>query len=318
MRASSLLFLLGLVQAPSPPGELAGHALVYSAREKRVLLIGGDAAGAKPIYRLDEGAWTPIPGSGLPARSLPAVAAGEGGIVLLHGGAVRDDLPDGSSEFSSEFHVTGDTWLWEGKSWKQVATTGPAPRDHHALVFDSRRKVFLLFGGSDADPSGRTKLFGDTWEWREDRWELVAESGPAPRAHHAMVYDPVRERTILLGGASDERTWEWDGTSWKAVSRGPPAERTSPRMAWDPSSARVLLFGGDSRDAYPTDTWAWDGKTWSVIATSGPPGRSVHALAYDETLGALILFGGADRMHMLGDLWQFSSDRWTRLEAKSR
>jgi len=305
----SLALFLGLVQAPLAPGELAGHALVYSAREKSVLLIGGEAAGATPIYRLDGSGWTPVPGSELPSRSLPAVAADQRGNVLLHGGAVREDLPDGSSEF----HVMGDTWLWEGESWKQAATTGPAPRDHHAVVFDSRRDVFVLFGGSDADPSGRSTLYGDTWEWRDSRWELVAESGPAPRAHHAMVFDPVRARTILLGGANDDRTWEWDGTSWKVAARGPPADRTSPRMAWDPTSARALLFGGDSGDSHPTDTWAWDGKSWSVIATSGPPGRSVHALAYDETLAALILFGGADRMRTMDDLWRFSSAGWTRL-----
>jgi hypothetical protein len=310
----SLVLLLGLVQAPLAPGELAGHALVYSAREKCVLRIGGDAAGALPIYRLEEDKWTPVPGSELPSRTLPAVAADERGNVLLHGGSVRVDLPDGSSDF----RVMGDTWLWDGSSWKQVATSGPAPRDHHAMVFDSKRRVFVLFGGSDADPSGRTTLYGDTWEWRSERWELVAEHGPAPRAHHAMIFDAVRARTILLGGADDARTWAWDGTRWSVAARGAPANRSSPRLAWDPKSARVLLFGGDSADAYPADTWAWNGTTWSVIATSGPPGRSVHGLAYDETQGALILFGGADRTHTFGDLWRFASDAWTPLAAKRR
>lgn len=286
--------------------------LVYSAREKGVLLIGGGVAGAPPIWRLDGSEWVPVPGSELPSRSLPAVAADGQGNVLLHGGAVRDERPDAPFDF----RVTGDTWLWDGTAWQVVATTGPAARDHHALVFDSHRGVFVLFGGSDADPSGRTTLYGDTWEWRDERWKLVSESGPSPRAHHAMAYDPVRDRTILLGGGNDDRTWEWDGASWKVAARGPPAERDAPRMAWDSRAARVILFGGSSGESHPADTWAWDGKRWSVIATGGPPGRSVHALACDETQGALILFGGADRTREMGDLWRLSGDVWTQLEPR--
>lgn len=305
-----LTLLLGLLQAPAPPGELAGHALVYSARDKCVLLIGGDAAGATPMYRLAGSAWTAVPGSELPSRSLPAAAADERGDVLLHGGAVQEDLPDGSSEF----RVKGDTWLWNGESWKQVATTGPTPRDHHAMVFDSRRRVFVLFGGSDADPSGRTTLYGDTWEWHQAAWKLVAESGPSARAHHAMVFDPDRGRTILVGGGNDDQTWEWDGTSWKVAGRGAPADRDSPRLAWDANIACAILFGGSSGMSYPRDTWRWDGKRWIRILTSGPPGRGVHGLAYDETLRTVILFGGADRTRTLGDLWRRRGDWWERLD----
>jgi hypothetical protein len=196
------LALLLLAQISTAPGPLAGHVLVYSARERSVLVVGGDAAGPRPLYQLAGTEWVPLPGSELPARSLPAVAADAHGNLLMHGGAVAEDRPDGSRDF----RVTGETWRWDGASWTRVAETGPAPRDHHAMVFDTDRKTFVLFGGSDADPSGRSTLHGDTWEWRGEAWELVAESGPSPRAHHAMAFDPVRKRTVLVGGARDERT----------------------------------------------------------------------------------------------------------------
>ena len=53
--------------------------------------------------------------------------------------------------------------------------------------------------------------------WDGFVWRRVAASGPAPRVHHAMAYDEVRQRVLLYGG-SDERTtfsdfWEWDGVS---------------------------------------------------------------------------------------------------------
>ena len=299
--------LLALLQTDASEA-LAGHALVYSARERAVLRIGGDALGARPILRLSGSAWVPLPGSEMPARSLPAVAADAEGNLLLHGGAVAREAADGSTEFV----VQGDTWRWDGKAWTQVATDGPAPRDHHAMVFDAKAKTFVLFGGSDADPSGRTTLYGDTWAWRGSRWELVAETGPSPRAHHAMVHDPARGRTLLVGGG-DDRTWSWDGKRWESVAAGAPAGRTLPRLVWDPRSARVLLFGGDEGERSPSDTWAWDGTSWSVATTSGPPGRSVHGLAFDDARGVTVLFGGATRMEVLGDLWERSSEGWKRL-----
>lgn len=312
---SALLLALLLQSAQlaardNPSSPLAGHTLVYSARERCVLRIGGDAAGPQAIQRLVGAGWIPIPGSELPARSLPAVAVDEQGDVLMHGGAVGHARADGSIDFE----VTADTWRWDGKTWTRVATSGPAARDHHAMVFDSHRKTFVLFGGSDADPSGRSVLYGDTWEWGGERWELVCESGPSARAHHAMVFDPARERTILLGGnderGSDPRTWAWDGTSWKAVAEGPPAGRSAPRLAWDFRRARAILFGGESGRRRERDTWAWDGTRWSVVASDGPPGRTVHALAFDEARGVAVLFGGADRNTVLGDLWELSDEGW--------
>lgn len=304
-----MLFAFLLQLAQTAPNGLAGHALVYSARDRAVLLVGGDAAGERPLYRLSGAAWVPVPGSELAARTLPAVAADDQGNLLMHGGAVLERRPDGSTSYQ----VTGDTWGWDGKAWTRRATSGPAPRDHHGMVFDSARRVFVLFGGSDAHPDGRTVLYGDTWEWTKAGWELVHEQGPKPGAHLAMAFDPVRARTILVGGRGDDRTWAWDGRTWEAVASGPPAERWSPRLTWDSVGARVLLFGGESGGASPADTWAFDGKTWSLLAPNGPPGRSVHALAFDAERGRAVLFGGAGPTGVLGDLWELSKDGWVPL-----
>lgn len=297
---------------PSTP--LAGHVLVYGSREHCVLRIGGDAVGAQPIARLEGAEWVPVPGSELPVRSLPAVAIDETGDVLMHGGAVGQAREDGSFDYV----VTADTWRWDGKAWARVATGGPAARDHHGMVFDSHRKAFVLFGGSDADPSGRTVLYGDTWEWRGERWELVSESGPSARAHHAMVFDPVRERTLLVGGngerGSDPRTWAWDGERWEVVAEGSPADRSSPRLVWDSRAARVLLFGGESGRRRARDTWSWDGERWSVLDREGPSGRTVHGLAFDDARGVAVLFGGSEGNTLLGDLWERSAEGWAPRE----
>lgn len=292
---------------------MAGHSLVYSARDKAVLMIAGDDAGPIPIYKLSSGKWKKVPGSDLSARSLAAVAADDEGNVLVHGGAVgvRRDASN------IDFKPTADTWLWNGKEWKKVASSGPAARDHHAMVYDSARKRFVLFGGSDADPTGRSTFFGDTWEWDGATWKQVANGYPSARCHHAMAYDPVRKQTILVGGygpsGGDRQTWAWNGGTWTAVAQGSPAERGSPRLAWDSNRSAIMLFGGDVGNTTPSDTWQWDGKAWSKVVGTGPRGRTVHGMAFDRTRGSAIIFGGASGNDVLGDTWEFTQGKWTQI-----
>ena len=58
-----------------------------------------------------------------------------------------------------------DTWEWDGEFWTQLADTGPAGRQDHALCFDSARQTALLFGGW----VGNTPM-GDTWSWNGEDW----------------------------------------------------------------------------------------------------------------------------------------------------
>lgn len=51
----------------------------------------------------------------------------------------------------------------------------PSARKHTAVVFDSRRRRLVLFGGHDGD-----RVFGDLWEWDGD-WRLVRQRRPEPR-----------------------------------------------------------------------------------------------------------------------------------------
>src|SRR4029079_6784762 len=86
-----------------------------------------------------------------------------------------------------DFMPTTETWFWDGRRWKLVANSGPSPRDHHAMAYDSDRHRVVMFGGSDADPSGRSAFFSDTWEWNAGSWHRVATTGPGQRCHFAMA-----------------------------------------------------------------------------------------------------------------------------------
>ncbi|MBS1714388.1 MAG: hypothetical protein JST30_08635 [Armatimonadetes bacterium] len=301
-----LFWPVAALSLQDPPKGVAGHAMVYSARLKAVVRVGGEEFGVTPLMKWTGHDWDTVEGSDLPARSLAAAACDTEGNLLVHGGANGSKEADGSSRF----HVTGGTWWWNGEGWRKVASDGPAFRDHHAVAYDAARKVFVLYGGSDADPTGRTTLFGDTWEWADDHWTKAADAGPAPRAHCAMVYDPLRKLTLMVGAGPDSATWGWNGKSWRRLAEGAPADRTSVRMCWDTKAKRVLLFGGSKDWTFASDTWAWDGKAWKVVAKEGPPGRMVHGFAFDEARGVAVLFGGATRTDVLGDTWEFDGKRW--------
>jgi hypothetical protein len=211
----------------------------------------------------------------------------------------------------------GDTWEWDGTVWSRVAPPNPSlARTGHGLVFDSRRRRTVLYGGSP---------LSDTWEWNGSTWTQVAVPGPPARYFHGMAYDSARGRVVAYGGQPQgggnalAETWEWDGTTWTQLF---PARSPGPRMgcamAQRSPSGRVLLHAGalDGWGRSPlADTWEWDGTSWTQVVTAPSPGtRSFHAMTYDPDRRLALLYGGAippppgsgPQMQVASDLWEFS------------
>lgn len=133
----------------------------------------------------------------------------------------------------------------------------------------------------------------------EFRWNLVG--GGPPRTDFAMVYDPVRGKTVLFGGAptigqGSSETWEWNGSSWtqRTPVTSPPA-RYLHAMAWDPVNQKVMVVGGCNSQCSVklADTWEWDGTNWTELhPTTSPPVRNSHSMATDVQRGRVVIFGG--------------------------
>jgi hypothetical protein len=70
---------------------------------------------------------------------------------------------------SSSTGILGDTWAWDGKQWKQLATEGPAPRMMGYLAYDKKRNTVVLFGGRLGWPNDAN----DTWEWDGAKWRKI-------------------------------------------------------------------------------------------------------------------------------------------------
>jgi len=196
-------------------------------------------------------------------------------------------------------------------TWSQVASDGPTPRSYARMVFDSRRDVTVLFGGSRS-----LRGLGDTWEWDGATWRLVATTGPAPREKHAMVYDSVRGVTLLFGGTEPystkyNDTWEWDGVEWRRVAIGGPTPRFLHAMAFDSARGVAVLFGGTGERGNLRDTWEWDGSIWNQVADGGPTGRYNHSMAHDAARGVTLLFGGLRQGTDRSRTWKWDGATWS-------
>jgi hypothetical protein len=205
--------------------------------------------------------------------------------------------------------LLGDTWEWNGTAWTQVASSGPSPRNGHAMAYDSGRSRVVLFGGRDA----ASAALSDTWEfdgstgaWTQ-RQPAVAPTG---RDGHAMAYDVSRSRTVLFGGQTDLSglsgdTWEWNGTNWSPFLGNGPSARYATAMAYDSGRSRIVLFGGAS-DVFNNDTWERAGTTWTQITVAAPPqARYFHAMCYDAGRGATVLYSGSNGTRDIGDTWEW-------------
>ena len=190
--------------------------------------------------------------------------------------------------------------------------TLPNARDRHNAIYDPVRQRMIVFGGLDYSVG-----------YANDAWALSLTGGPswtplepagAPppgRLQAAAVYDPVRDRMIVIGGVgpgNDDLNDVWALTfsgspTWTQLtpSGTPPTARSGFKAIYDPVRDRIVLFGGDSgtydQPALENDVWALSldaSAAWSSIATSAPEPspRSVYAAAYDPVRDRLVIYGG--------------------------
>ena len=254
-------------EASNSGGPLArtNGAAAYLAGRGKILVAGGSRRPA-PDSRFevsgdswegDRRGWSRI--ADMPARDHHALAANGRGGVLLFGGIRPGPWPS-------------DTWELQDDAWRQVASDGPGARARTAMVFDSKRKQIVLFGGVSAPspPNQQQTFMNDTWIWDRSKWHQAAIDGPRGRYAHAMVFDERAGVVLLYGGAAAHKNaplsdmWQWDGERWTEIPlRGStPGDRYQPVMVYDQARDRTVLFGGS---ANPSDTWEWDGSSWRAV-----------------------------------------------------
>lgn len=227
----------------------------------------------------------------------------------------------------------GDTWAWDGTSWRKASTSGPTPRYLPAMAYDEKLGVFVLFGGETKHGSS-----DETWTWDGKTWKLQSPvHHPLLRRGAAMAYDPSHRVVVLFGGAVTvggvgegfiygADTWTWDGADWTEVDAGPgiAERRDGPRMVT--AGDHALMFGGHLGDAaFFANALTWDGSGWKPAdRPPRPPGRGSPTLAWMPSDGSLFVFSGTGydpnagpgtNGKPLADAWSLRDGAWSQLSA---
>lgn len=231
------------IESQKHPPERHRGAMAYDARRGQLVLFGGHRIQGKTgiflgdTWTYADERWSPKETGAGPAPRCGHVMAfnEESGMIVLFGGVDRND------------RSLGDTWLFDGGSWRQVPGKGPPPRRYAALAYDHDLKGCVLHGGSEDDFGQRG--FGDTWLLRGEIWTRMANSlDTAKNDDHGLAYHAAAQRLIMFGGlAGAPGVVIRDANGWRPVEAGalPPRSQCAP-LAWDEGLEGVIFHGGET------------------------------------------------------------------------
>src|ERR1700674_4744482 len=197
-------------------------------------------------------------------------------------------------------------------------TPAPSHRAAASVVYDTTAKVTVLFGGLGQAPN----TLNETWLFDGACWQQAHPSvSPAPRFDAAMAYDPLINKTLLVGGRTQnagqpdypEDAWTWDGTVWTQLAGAPRLH--FPFASFDPVHQVVVVFGTGSNG--PPQTWTWDGTTWHQETTSRFPSVvSQSAMCVDQSTTKVLLYGGISQSVSGGvssATWLWDGTAWSQV-----
>lgn len=316
-----------LTPVGSAPVARQTHAAAYDPVRNRMLVYGGNSGST---YLSD--LWA-LNLSGTPAWfQLPAGGASPGPryyhtlnydptsdrMVLLGGSA---------SGFPSLYDMT----IWSlslsgpgAPSWSETdGGAGPSPRSDPVAVRDASTDRLILFGGA-----GRFAPYNDSFalDLSTSMWAPLADGSP-DFAGHAAVYDPGRDRMLVLNYDMFVWAYPFETRVWSRLSSyGPPGltwsgyadDRPDFSLIYDSARARLVVFGGGDR----SDVWALDllqePPVWSQMFPSGTPpaATSDHAAIYDSMRDRMVVFGGRQGSTLHNEVFALSfsgTPTWTQL-----
>ena len=269
-----------------------------------LMIFGVGLSAQKPAY-----GWIPVEVKDGPRPTREAESAYDvkRNRLVMYGGAAGYLGND-------QWDYITDTWEWDGNQWINVPSLEhPQGRSDHAMAFDEKRGVTVLFGGV----TNGTRL-SDTWEWDGESWKRInSRDDPPARSGHEMIYDPIREKVVIYGGYGEEifrnDAWEWNGKGWARIELESDAPVASVyALAYDPNQNYALGFLSGSGG-----TWHWAGKRWiRLYPKIEPSNRGWTTLVYDSARKSFFLFGGISYGAMLNDTWTYDGQEWKEYKTR--
>ena len=309
----------------TPPFARYEHAAIYDPLRDRMVAFGGQNTSS---YFND--VWS-LPFSGTSAW-IKVGPAGTGPLPRFTHTAIYDPVRDRMVVFGGRGGNVSEQWslsLAGIATWSQLTTAGTMPltRGSHTAIYDPVRDRMVVFGGGDSP-------LNDVWALSLPvipEWSMLTPTGtpPSARSNHSAIYDPVRDRMVVFGGAdgsylNDVWALSLSGTpEWTqlAPTGTPPAGRWGHTAIYDPVRDRMVVFGGASSPNY-NDTWELSlsgTPAWTQLTPTGAPpsARNSHTAIYDPVRDRMVVFGGSDNFSYLNDSWMLSlsdTPAWIQLE----
>ena len=125
------------------------------------------------------------------------------------------------------------------------------PREKGGLVYDRRTAKLVSFGGRNGtNPTLGLTL---TYDPAANLWGLPSLTTEPAVLDFAMVWDPVKERTVIAGGYDatsglhHQAAQDWDGGPvWQPSLYSPQLQFTGVASCWREATGRMFVFGGQS------------------------------------------------------------------------
>jgi hypothetical protein len=266
------------------PSARAGARMVFDSIRGRLLLLGGTSLSPTGSYVQHDDMWS---WSGVTWQLVTNTVPSSGQDACAAFDSLRDRLfwlPSGATH----------PYEWDGSVWQHMVTVGgPGPRYSTAVAFDAARARIVLYGGR-----GVSGPLDDTWEWSGTSWTYKGQlgGGQSGRQQHAMYYDSIRQRVVMIGGQivvptgpyttglqPNNLEWEWDGNQW-IYGGAAPLGIAGAEASFDTGQNVAWVFGGFDVNGNSI------GSTWQRAgAGSGSPygnGCGAPALALSQVLSS--------------------------------
>jgi N-acetylneuraminic acid mutarotase len=310
---------------------LAPHASEGAGLGGRRLLIGGVVLAlviAGVVFLRPSGGgggdseasatWTPLPSSGLAARTGMAFVLAGRSMIVWGGSASGGPQNDGAA-----FELPASTW----KPLSQSPLSGRA--NHSAVWTGSKMIVFGGLARGDGCRPGCALNDGASYDPATDRWAPIAPAPVAGRSGHSAVW--VQDRMVVWGGAVEGGKASGDGASydpaadaWTVLPPAPLEARILHRAVSSPD--RMLVWGGSSGEGQGGKYFS-DGAIYRPASNSWAPmaafpetreggGRDTFSSVW--TGEVMLVWGGFSRSascnpcsHEDGAAYDLNNDSWT-------
>lgn len=219
----------------------------------------------------------------------------------------------------------GDVWaldLSNGPTWEQIAAPlpGPVPRWMHAATYDEVHDRMLVAVGE-----GTSGWLSDSWELTlsgDSGWRQISSTGPPGRVGATLLYDPVHDQAVLLGGWGTRyynymkpwtdvwtlpaETGRWNEIGdyfWLAGSN--ESTYGSPAI-YDSARRRIVFYGGTDPMMIPTLDFGDPNPSYSRFSwiLPRPWPRYGQSAIYDPKRERMIMALGSTQDGWIDETWE--------------